>query len=167
MLLLTVNLEEGDLPLRTVFPILMTNALNWFTENRGELSESLPTGAITEIDLASLNPTSEQQLTLVAPDGRRTELPSRVDRISLGPFDQCGVWRVVDLQKGEITLSERACNLANRDESDIRCLEPEGRTEPVVAASSFGQRPIWVWLIALSWLLLGLEWWAYQRRWIA
>ena len=55
VLLLTVNLEEGDLPLRTAFPILMMNALNWFTENRGELRESLSTGAITEIDAAVLN----------------------------------------------------------------------------------------------------------------
>ena len=54
VLLLTVNLDEGDLPLRTAFPILMMNALNWFTENRGELREALPTGAITEIEMHRL-----------------------------------------------------------------------------------------------------------------
>ena len=62
VLLLTVNLDEGDLPLRTAFPILMMNALNWCTENRGELRESLPTGAITEIDVAALR--RDRSLTL-------------------------------------------------------------------------------------------------------
>ena len=30
LLVLTVNLDRGDLPLRTAFPILMSNALSWF-----------------------------------------------------------------------------------------------------------------------------------------
>ena len=34
VLVLTVNIDKGDLPLRTAFPILMTNALNWFTGDR-------------------------------------------------------------------------------------------------------------------------------------
>src|SRR5262249_14573806 len=36
MAVLTVNLDKGDLPLRTAFPILSMNALAWFAGNRGE-----------------------------------------------------------------------------------------------------------------------------------
>src|SRR5262249_51168258 len=46
LLVLTVNLEKGDLPLRTAFPIMVTNALAWFSGNKGELRESLAAGAI-------------------------------------------------------------------------------------------------------------------------
>ena len=161
VLLLTVNLDEGDLPLRTAFPILMMNALNWCTENRGELRESLPTGSITEIDVAAMD---RSPLALIAPDGRRSVLPTPSERFSLGPFDQCGVWRVVADDR-DATLLELACNLTDRSESDVRVLETDERTEiSVVSASLFGNRPVWFWLIALAWLLMSVEWWAYQRR---
>ncbi len=186
VLLLTVNLDEGDLPLRTAFPILMMNALNWFTENRGELRESLPTGAITEIDVTALNRIRRTEgvnppsflianddlglggLTpsarLIAPDGRRLALPMQSERLSLGPFDQCGVWRVVATES-DTTLLELACNLADRNESDVRVPKSDELTPmSVVSASVLGNRPVWFWLIAFAWLLMAIEWWAYQRR---
>ncbi|TXT35116.1 MAG: hypothetical protein FD138_1506, partial [Planctomycetota bacterium] len=144
VLLLTVNLDEGDLPLRTAFPILMTNALSWFTENRGELRESLPTGTITEIEInrlwraggVSLPVTGESvdarstegltppaRLSFVAPNGLQLPLPMTSERLSLGPFDQCGVWRIV-ADEGDETLLELACNLADRNESDVRVPTP-------------------------------------------
>ncbi len=212
VLLLTVNLDEGDLPLRTAFPILMMNALNWFTENRGELREALPTGAITEIEVASLRvvgqafqpdsnapkddeskmatqPKKSVQLAtgqpgkadlrLVAPDGRRLTLPMSAERLSLGPFDQCGIWRVVSpltperedgtkLEESDTTLLELACNLADRSESDVRVPKSDEATPTtVVSASLLGNRPVWFWLIAFAWLMMAVEWWAYQRRVIA
>jgi hypothetical protein len=182
VLLLTVNLDEGDLPLRTAFPILMMNALNWFTENRGDLRESLPTGTITEIvgqafqpdrdvsqDLESNRATGQPgkaDLHLIAPDGRRSPLPANSERLSLGPLDQCGVWRVIASEGGEdSTLLELACNLADRNESDVRVSKSdEAKSTPVVSVSLFGNRPVSVWLIASAWLLMAIEWWAYQRR---
>ena len=167
VLLLTVNLDEGDLPLRTAFPILMMNALNWFTENRGEMREALPTGAITDVETKTLHPVgqaSQRGLALVAPDGRRIPLPSGSERLSLGPFDQCGVWRVVGDEQ-DTTLLELACNLADRNESDVRVAKADDATSiSVVSASLLGNRPVSVWLIALVWMLMAIEWWAYQRR---
>ena len=180
VLLLTVNLDEGDLPLRTAFPILMSNALNWFTENRGDLRESLPTGAITEIVGQAFQPDSnaskglespratgqpgKADLRLVAPDGRRMLLPNESECLSLGPFDQCGVWRVVR-DGGDSTLLELACNLMDRAESDVRVPKLDDNSErSVVSASFLGNHPLWFWLIALAWLLMTIEWWAYQRR---
>ncbi len=183
VLLLTVNLDEGDLPLRTAFPILMMNALNWCTENRGELRESLPTGAITEVELTrragGVSPpvigdldsarstgglTPPARLELLAPDGRRSALPMTSERLSLGPFDQCGVWRVV-ADADDTPLLELACNLADRNESDVRVPKPdEVTTASVVTSSWLGNRPVLYWLLALAWLLTAVEWWAYQRR---
>ena len=191
VLLLTVNLDEGDLPLRTAFPILMMNALNWFTENRGELREALPTGSITEVETKTLHPVGrasqpdpnaatspnsrdnaqsatgqprKADLRLVAPDGRRTPLPSGSERLSLGPFDQCGVWRVVGDEQVS-TLLELACNLADRNESDVRVAKTDDATPTsAVSVNMLGNRPLSVWMIAFAWLLMATEWWAYQRR---
>ena len=180
VLLLTVNLDEGDLPLRTAFPILMMNALNWFSDNRGELREALPTGAITEVEVAALTAGAQQRaLSLIAPDGRRSSLPMKAERLSLGPFDQCGIWRVVSpavrdreegtkMEVGDSTLLEFACNLADRSESDVRVPKSDemSPTTPI-STSWLGNRPIWFWLIAFAWLMMAVEWWAYQRRVIA
>ena len=54
LLVLTVNLAKGDLPLRTAFPIMMTNALNWYQDSRGELREATSAGGLVEVDLAPL-----------------------------------------------------------------------------------------------------------------
>ena len=56
---LTANLDKGDLPFRTAFPILVTNAQNRFAGNRGELREALPTGAVTEVTLPSTDTEDE------------------------------------------------------------------------------------------------------------
>ena len=39
MVVLTVNLDLGDLPFRTAFPILAMNTLNYFAGGQGELKE--------------------------------------------------------------------------------------------------------------------------------
>ena len=69
VLVLTVNLEKGDLPLQTAFPILMANALGWFSGTKGELRESLPTGAVTDIELPPAANAAQGGLALQSPDG--------------------------------------------------------------------------------------------------
>lgn len=185
LLVLSVNLDQGDLPLRTAFPIMATNALGWFAGHRGELRESLATGAIAEIELpgkprqnqpiavnASTKPASAAALfSLVAPGGRRRALPPGLAQTTVGPLDECGVWQVA---AGEIKTPpekpafELVCNLANRQESDVRTpaalLERQASTP---AAAGLLVRPVWFYLIALAWLLAAVEWYLYQRRWIS
>ncbi len=50
-LVMTVDLSQGDLPLRTAFPILMTNAIHWFRGERAELLPSFATGSVVEFEL--------------------------------------------------------------------------------------------------------------------
>jgi hypothetical protein len=170
LLLLTVNLDRGDLALRTAFPIMITNALGWFAGQSGELRESLASGAITEVELPTSPP---RTLVLLAPSGETRPLPSGLPRATIGPIDQCGIWRVQPAadpgaQKAVVPILELACNLASRTESDVRV--PEKLTNNHVTASLAGgwlTRPIWFYLIALALLLAAAEWFLYQRRWIS
>jgi hypothetical protein len=50
-LVLSVNLDEGDLAFRTAFPIMVTNALGWFAGQSAELREALATGSLTAVDV--------------------------------------------------------------------------------------------------------------------
>ena len=93
VLVLTVNLDQGDLPLRTAFPIMFLNAMAWFAGNQGELREALATGATTEIDIPSTM--IDKELVLAAPDGDKRKLPSGVAKATVGPLDKCGVWQVI------------------------------------------------------------------------
>jgi hypothetical protein len=165
VVVLTVNLDKGDLPLRTAFPILVTNALGWFAGGRGELREALATGSVTEITLPDK---TESEYLLRAPDGQTRKLPPGVKRTTVGPLDQCGVWSVVANTPDAVPVQEIACNLASRDESDLRPPEslPGGSDEPV-RALGFAGRPIWFYLLAAGFLLIVAEWYLYQRRWIS
>ena len=58
----------------------------------------------------------------------------------------------------------------NKAESDLR--PPEGLTTVATAADAglvggFLGRPMWWYLIGLAWLLVAVEWYLYQRRWIS
>jgi hypothetical protein len=171
VVVLTVNLDLGDLPLQTAFPILMTNMLGSLAGNRNELREALSTGAVTTVNLPT-EPASPGQgqgakRVLLAPDGRARPLPGATGRVAVGPLDSCGVWSIVRRTEGQpdFLLAELACNLASRRESDLRPaagLAPGGG----LATAGFGTRPIWYYLIASAWLLTCWEWMLYQRRWI-
>jgi hypothetical protein len=163
---LTVNLDLGDLPFRTAFPILAMNTLGFFTGGPSELRESLPTGATAEVDL----PASGGEFVLRAPDGTTRKLPAGGAKATLGPFDQCGVWSVVANASGAEPIAQFAVNLMSKAESDLR--PPEGLHTAATAAEAglvggFFGRPIWWYLAGLAWALAAVEWYLYQRRWIS
>jgi len=74
VLVLTVDLDKSDLPLQTAFPILVSNALAWFTASQGELRESLAAGAVTEVELPAPG-RGQGEWVLRSPDGRSRPLP--------------------------------------------------------------------------------------------
>jgi hypothetical protein len=165
VLVLTVNLDRGDLPLRTAFPILATNALAFFAGGRGELREALAAGAVTEIALPDKQ---GDEFLLRSPDGQTRKLPPNVKKTTIGPLDQCGLWAIVPNVAGAAPVQEIACNLANRAESDLRPPESLASTGVEQAAAlGFAGRPLWFYLLAAAWLLAGVEWYLYQRRWIS
>lgn len=170
VLVLTVNLDQGDLTFRTAFPILVTNALGWFAGHAGSLREALETGAVHELTLPES--AASRELVLRAPDGATRPLPATSGKLSIGPLDRVGIWSIVpagDEGANEPTepLEQVACNLASRTESDLR--PPEAwRTaaSPELAAGLGLVRPLWFYLVALALVVAAVEWFLYQRRWI-
>ncbi len=176
VLVLSVDLEKGDLPLQTAFPIMVANALGWFAGTKGELRESLSTGSVAELELPATAEPGKGGLALRAPDGRTRTLPVDGNKVTVGPLDECGIWSIVRPQAGPPTgdskakdepkpILEVACNLASRAESDLR--SPLATTSHASLAGGFGGWPIWVILAAAALVLAALEWFLYQRRWIS
>jgi von Willebrand factor type A domain/Aerotolerance regulator N-terminal len=168
VLVLTVNLDLGDLPFRTAFPILAMNALGSFTGGQGELRESLSTGAVADVALPS-SAGGVSAFVLRSPDGTARQLPAGGSKVTVGPFDRCGVWSVVPNAPDAAPVETFAVNLMNGAESDLR--PPDGLASSASAAdaglvSGFFGRPVWWYLIGLAWLLAAGEWYLYQRRWI-
>jgi hypothetical protein len=176
VLVLTVNLEQGDLTFRTAFPIMATNALAWFAGQAGELRESLAAGAVSEVLLPA---GSDKQLVSRTPGGKSLPLPQGAAKAAIGPLDEVGIWQITPQESTTATtphspltahapILEIACNLASRQESDLRV--PESLLAAAPAAplmAGWLVRPIWFYLVAAAWLLAGVEWFLYQRRWIS
>jgi len=180
VLVLTVNLDKGDLPLRTAFPISVGNALHWFAGNKSDLRESLPAGSlvtVTTSDFAS--PPTGKDLMLVSPSQNSKPLLMNGDKVTFGPLDECGIWKVEEKrpttiqaqtdkesERPSLTLMELACNLANASESDVRPPEEllSEKTSPSPVLAGVGSRPIWFWLLLLGLALTSIEWCLYQRR---
>jgi hypothetical protein len=181
VVVLTVDLDKSDLPLQTAFPIMMTNLLSWFGGTKGELRESLPAGAIAEVELPVEKDKGIEHI-LRSPDGREQTImvPVGSTRTAIGPLDRTGIWSVIrrsdrggpvqdNLEKKGIdprgVVMELPCNLADRRESDLRPDSglPERRTS---LAAGWAVRPIWYYLLASAFLLTCWEWFLYQRRWI-
>jgi hypothetical protein len=196
VLVLTVDLDQGDLPLRTTFPIMMTNAISWFAGSKGELRESLASGSITQIELPgaeaktpstpqpdeksdaivrvpdSKDKSDRSEIVLQDPHGKTYPLPDSSDVATIGPLDQTGIWSLVQSgEKGKVAdnvkpLGEIACNLHNPRESDLRLThQSETSSQPLTAG--FGGRPVWFYGLVCVWLLFGVEWYLYQRRWMS
>jgi hypothetical protein len=149
-LVLSVDLDKSDLAFRTAFPIMVTNALNWFRGGVGELQSSLATGQMAKVPLEAAKISAGASLILRSPSGREMNVarqqtapfeaapkdasppakpePSQTasrppaPEVSLGPFDACGVWTLVSREAAdrESVAAELAVNLANERESDLR-----------------------------------------------
>lgn len=180
VLVLSANLDEGDLAFRTAFPILISNAIGWFRGQTGELRESLTTGNTTEVELASkANATSAGTASQVAttyelksPKGSIKRLPANVEKLTVGPLDECGVWSILSVPADKSAVPtevmELACNLSNQRESDLRASASLlSRENPTESAVGWFNRPLWFYLIATAWMLVTLEWFLYQRRYIS
>jgi hypothetical protein len=169
VVVLTVNIDTGDLPFRTAFPILATNTLNFFAGVQGELQESLATGATAEVALPP-QAAGTSEFLLRGPDGSTKKLPPGGTKTTIGPFDRCGLWSVVPDAPNAEPVMKYAVNLASKAESDPR--PPEGlkaspTAEEAGVVGGYLGRPVWFYLIALAGLFATVEWYLYQRRWIS
>lgn len=186
-LVLTVNLDRGDLAFRTAFPILVTNALGWFAGDAGALHESLATGAVVSVDMRTTETDGDETLILSSPTGKQkavarpaleaqrlsnessseSETSSDVELVSLGPFDECGIWTVAKsgADPTQRPITELAVNLADAQESDLRPpdeLLAQRQQDAII--SRWLARPLWFYLLSAACALFVTEWFLYQRR---
>ncbi len=194
VLVLSVSLADGDLPLRIAFPVMIKNAIESFLGGKGELRPALATGQITSIPShANLSPaadlpkenakaeTLEQSaeakprlIVLRSPAGFSEPLAASGDLLSVGPFDQAGLWlagskSAIEMPGGPDLMSDElvpiAVNLANPEESDLR-----PRTElPAAPQPSivWGGHSLWFYLTLCATVGICIEWVLYQRRIVA
>lgn len=168
VVLLTVNLERGDLTLRTAFPILVANVLSWLEGAGGELRESLATGEVRQISiperLASSGSTESKLLRLESPRGEMQEVIALRGKAAIGPLSEAGIWKLrAGTQSGEDSDSMLlACSATNAEESNLTA--PTIASEQARIDSAAGGRFVWFYLVLLAWILTGLEWGLHQRR---
>ncbi|HUG67818.1 MAG TPA: hypothetical protein VMM76_08700, partial [Pirellulaceae bacterium] len=169
-LVLSVDINEGDLAFRTAFPIMVTNSLGWFAGHTGELRESLATGSMTAVDVAGAELPSADGFLLRSPTGESTRLSVRglkdEPHLSIPPLDECGIWSIVEASSDDDSepIMELAVNLASDSETDLRTPTELITEKPRALVAGWFTRPIWFYLAAAACLVTVAEWWLYQRR---
>ncbi len=124
VVVLNVNLDQGELPLRIAFPVLMKNVVEWFQGNQAELQPALATGQSTTLRLPDATPSlssaiSADALTdgssnsgimkiasanngesnpvdffLRSPSGKLTPLTHTDSTAALPSLLECGLWSI-------------------------------------------------------------------------
>lgn len=171
LVVLAADLESSDLPLRIAFPVLMTNAVNWFLGRTGEMQPSLRTGELAEIPIGM---TADEDWAWSDASGHVAPASVSGEQAVVGPVDRVGLLRLgprpaverasrpaMETEGTDETIP-LAVNLCDRIESDLRPRD-EIDTEPVSVAG-VGRRSIWFYLACLGLGLVVVEWFLYQRR---
>ncbi len=185
LIVLAADLESSDLPLRIAFPVLMTNAVNWFLGRTGELQPALRTGQLAEIPIGA---SSSQTWQWSDTSGRVAAASVTGEKAVIGPVDRVGLVELrpvpsqdalparssvhtqtpaslpqagasPDTNGESISL---AVNLCDRGESDLRP-RLQAQSQPITFAGA-GRRSLWFYLACAALGLITAEWFLYQRR---
>jgi hypothetical protein len=175
---LSVDLDDGDLPLRIAFPVMIKNAIESLLGDKGELRPSIATGHTTTIDLGASSLVAADdaealaEIVLRSPDGKMDSLTASDGQIHIGPFDRAGLWllgpRSALAESSPDVTGDRivpiAVNLANPAESDLR---PRAELmAPPHVSIAWGGHSMWFYLSLLAIVGVSVEWFLYQRRMI-
>lgn len=179
-LVLTVSLDSSDLAFRTAFPIMVSNALGWFSEMTGDIVQSANSGSVARIPLTSAG---NAALQLVSPTQKRFDVkavpvsddPTADRMVTAGPLNEVGLWTLTTAVSNKSVNSETigadavvAVNLASDKETDLRpraLISATARSG--LQMSRWLSRPLWIYLTIVAMILTGVEWILYQRRFIS
>jgi len=171
---LGVNLEQSDLAFRTVFPILASNAIAWFSSQSGELSLAISGGDTARLNRSLSASALPENLWLISP-GLQVK---RQSGSTVGPLKETGVWELFEWDANGNPTAENvratgklvdryAVNLASSSETDLRNANESDRAPMQTSIASWFSYPPWYYLAILIGSLLVLEWGMYQRRVLA
>lgn len=176
-LVLNVDLDRSDLPFRTVFPVLISNALAWFS---GE--SSLPEESVSASDVALVAMQNQLKFgatvrRLQSPSGRLLTSSSATKDLNesiLTPFKETGIWSMfgttasvskqssTDASPRNNVLSRFAVNLTEARETDLRPRSDLRLSESEIPeASEQTSLPIRYYLILMALALTLIE---YRRH---
>ena len=161
---ITFDLRDSDMPLQVVYPILMSNLLEWLTPS----SSIITNGIIRPGDTVSIRPKEgEQAAGIVRPDNQLFVAQAGGQYVTFADTDQLGIYSVGTANTQETKfVGFFAVNLFDSRESNIRPLEKLtiGRSQVSAAArEQIGQREFWWYLALAALIILLIEWWVYHR----
>lgn len=155
------DISETDFALRVGYPVLLLNAIDWFTRDSSSLVEAFHTG---ETWFVPIGDRTAQEVTVVTPSGREFTA-SATNGFAVFYGDEVGFYEV---HNGD-AITQIAANLANRDESRVAptaalTLGPNVSTDEFADASLKLAFDPWMILIAIAFAVVLIEWWSWNRR---
>lgn len=155
------DLHDSDLPLHVAFPILMQNILEWMLPTGTDITQNIKPGDAVPLTLQP----GISQAWVIAPGGTRYDL----DLPLVTPFantNRLGLYTLVQKTGNDERRSYFAVNLFAPREST---LQPAARLALDASIEQAGAAPRnvpqewWTWAALAALLVLGIEWWVYQR----
>lgn len=167
VMLMPFNLLESDLPLQIAFPLLISNAVQWFAP------ANIVSGgtSYTVGDVLRINPPVEAtRVSISKPDGTSIDLIPTGLTLSFADTLTAGFYRV-DIYAGDTVLASQllAFNVFGIGESDLQprdasSLAVGGGLQAADAEAQFGFQEFWQALAFIALLVLMLEWYLHHRR---
>jgi hypothetical protein len=161
------DLHRSDLPLRVAFPILLANIVEWLRPT-SQVSAPTVLRAGEPITVRLLPEADKVVVTLPGEGGEEVALQEVTGgEAQFAGTDRLGVYMVRQFV-GDRPLGEPesfAVNLFSREESSIAPRSDVGLRGSAPAPTGSAGRPveIWPWILFGAIVLLGLEWWVYNR----
>lgn len=161
---LAFDLRRSDLPLRTAFPLLLSNVVGALAPGAtGPLPVTLTPGQPLEIPL----PPQAEAAVVVQPNGAATRLPAGEARPLFSETTESGVYEIEWETAGETyPLGRLAVSLFNPLESDVTprtALVVTGGGEQEFTAERPERQPWWRPLAWTALVVLGIEWLVQYR----
>lgn len=154
---LTFEVQQSDLPLRVAWPLLLINTLDWFADERRELTPSYVLGETVRVALPPSEATERASVRVKPPAGPSFAAPLAEGDALLAPT-QAGFYELRSRSQTRIVA-------VGFDPSAPLDLSP-GKTSADLRVLERRPLPdIWALLIACALGLIAFEWLAFHRRW--
>lgn len=169
LVVFAADLQQGDFPLRTAFPILLSNVIASFRGDGGEMRSEAVAGEPfhwTPPDHLLSDENQLKRVRLRRPDGSEQHPAPQIqgDTLVFTP-EQSGVWEIVS-EEGR-PLDCFSCSIGVPSESDLRKDSNLGQGKGLSSAVfAVVARPMRFWLLLLAVGLIVFEWFLYHRRWV-
>lgn len=156
---LAFELSQSDLPLRTAFPVLMANLLDWLLPRPENAPRTVAAGSALELDAAPLT----QEMWVEGVDGSRFDLAPPWPPLPFRP-PAPGLYRVV--QSGDSGQQQSFLIASGYDSAESN---PATRSIDIPAADGTPTLPargaitFWPWLAAALLSISMVEWWVDAR----